>query len=76
MTAGLVKTEIVPQGTLAERIRAGGSGIPAFFTPAGVGTEIADGKELREFKGRTYAARKRRLRPLRPCAWKADGLVT
>ena len=54
VTKGLVKTEIVPQGTLAERIRAGGSGIPAFFTPAGVGTEIAEGKELREFNGRPY----------------------
>jgi len=54
VTRGLVTTEIVPQGSLAERIRAGGSGIPAFYTPAGVGTEIADGKELREFNGRTY----------------------
>jgi 3-oxoacid CoA-transferase A subunit len=54
VTKGLVKTEIVPQGSLAERIRAGGSGIPAFYTPAGVGTEIANGKELREFNGRPY----------------------
>ena len=54
VAAGLMKTEIVAQGTLAERIRAGGSGIPAFFTPAGVGTELAQGKELREFNGRTY----------------------
>jgi 3-oxoacid CoA-transferase subunit A len=54
VTQGLMKTEIVAQGTLAERIRAGGSGIPAFFTPAGVGTEIAQGKEHREFDGRTY----------------------
>jgi 3-oxoacid CoA-transferase A subunit len=54
VTQGLVKTEIVAQGTLAERIRAGGSGIPAFFTPAGAGTEIAQGKEQREFNGRTY----------------------
>src|SRR6185295_5598397 len=54
VTAGLVKTEIVPQGSLAERIRAGGSGIPAFFTPAGVGTEVAEGKELREFDGKVY----------------------
>jgi len=49
-----VELELVPQGTLAERIRAGGAGIPAFFTPAGVGTEIADGKECRTFDGRTY----------------------
>jgi 3-oxoacid CoA-transferase subunit A len=54
VTKGLITTEIVPQGTLAERIRAGGSGIPAFFTPAGVGTEIANGKEQRDFDGRTY----------------------
>src|ERR1051325_1110309 len=54
VTKGLVTTEIVPQGTLAERIRAGGSGIPAFFTPAGVGTEIANGKEQRELGGRPY----------------------
>jgi 3-oxoacid CoA-transferase A subunit len=54
VTQGLMKTEILAQGTLAERIRAGGSGIPAFFTPAGVGTEIAAGKEHREFNGRTY----------------------
>ena len=49
-----IVAEITPQGTLAERIRAGGSGIPAFFTPAGVGTEVAEGKEHREFGGRTY----------------------
>jgi 3-oxoacid CoA-transferase A subunit len=54
VTQGFVKTEIVPQGSLAERIRAGGSGIPAFFTPAGVGTEVAQGKEQREFNGRLY----------------------
>jgi 3-oxoacid CoA-transferase A subunit len=73
VTAGVVKTEIVPQGTLAERIRAGGSGIPAFFTPAGVGTEIADGKELREFNGRTYVMEEALTADyafLR--AWKAD----
>jgi 3-oxoacid CoA-transferase subunit A len=43
---------LIPQGTLAERIRAGGAGIPAFYTPAGVGTTVAEGKEVREFKGR------------------------
>jgi len=45
---------LVPQGTFAERLRAGGAGIPAFFTPTGVGTMVAEGKETREFDGRTY----------------------
>jgi 3-oxoacid CoA-transferase A subunit len=52
--AGKVDAEIVPQGTLAERLRAAGAGIPAFYTPAGVGTEIAQGKETRVFNGRTF----------------------
>jgi 3-oxoadipate CoA-transferase alpha subunit len=52
--AGRVELEIVPQGTLAERIRSGGAGIPAFFTPTTVGTILAEGKESREFDGRTY----------------------
>ena len=52
--AGEVEVEFNPQGTLAERIRAGGAGIPAFFTKTGVGTLIAEGKELREFDGETY----------------------
>lgn len=51
---GKVEAELVPQGTLAERIRAGGAGIPAFYTPTGVGTEMAAGKEHRTFGGRTY----------------------
>ncbi len=51
---GSLNLTLVPQGTLAERIRAGGAGIPAFFTPAGVGTTVADGKEVREFDGKTY----------------------
>jgi 3-oxoacid CoA-transferase subunit A len=46
--------ELVPQGTFSERIRAGGAGIPAFYTPAGVGTVVAEGKEIREFDGRKY----------------------
>jgi 3-oxoacid CoA-transferase subunit A len=46
--------ELVPQGTLAERIRAGGAGIPAFYTPAGVGTPIAEGREVRAFDGKSY----------------------
>ena len=52
--AGEVDAELVPQGTLAERIRAGGAGIGAFFTPTGAGTEIAAGKECREIGGRKY----------------------
>ncbi len=51
---GKVDLEVVPQGTLAERIRAGGAGIPAFFTPTSVGTLLAEGKETREFDGREY----------------------
>ncbi len=51
---GSLQLELVPQGTFAERIRAGGAGIPAFFTPTGVGTVVAEGKEVREFDGRPY----------------------
>ena len=50
----LIELETVPQGTMAERIRAGGAGIPAFFTPTAVGTPLAEGKETREFDGRKY----------------------
>jgi 3-oxoacid CoA-transferase subunit A len=52
--AGELELEFTPQGTLAEKLRAGGAGIPAFFTPTGVGTIVADGKETREFEGKTY----------------------
>jgi 3-oxoacid CoA-transferase subunit A len=52
--SGELDLELVPQGTFAERIRAGGAGIPAFFTPTGVGTIVADGKETRVFDGRQY----------------------
>jgi len=52
--AGELELEFTPQGTLAEKLRAGGAGIPAFFTKTGVGTQVADGKELREFDGETY----------------------
>jgi 3-oxoacid CoA-transferase subunit A len=52
--AGELELEFTPQGTLAEKLRAGGAGIPAFFTATGVGTIVAEGKELREFNGRTY----------------------
>ena len=51
---GTVELDLVPQGTFSERIRAGGAGIPAFFTPTGVGTLVAESKEAREFDGRTY----------------------
>ncbi len=52
--AGEIELELVPQGTLAERIRAGGAGIPAFYTPTGYGTELAEGKPIAEFDGRSY----------------------
>jgi 3-oxoacid CoA-transferase subunit A len=52
--SGELEVELVPQGTLAERLRAGGAGIPAFYTPAGVGTPVAEGKETRDFDGKTY----------------------
>lgn len=71
--SGKVELELNPQGTLAERIRAGGAGIPAFFTPTGVGTMVAEGKEIREFDGRPYVM-ERALRAdfalIR--AWKTD----
>jgi 3-oxoacid CoA-transferase subunit A len=54
LLSGELEVELIPQGTLAERVRAGGAGIPAFFTPAGVGTEVAEGKETRVFDGKTY----------------------
>jgi len=54
LLSGELEVELIPQGTLAERCRAAGAGIPAFFTPAGVGTEVAIGKEIREFNGKTY----------------------
>ena len=55
---GKIEVELNPQGTLAERIRAGGAGIPAFYTPTGYGTMIAEGKETREFGGRMYVLEK------------------
>jgi 3-oxoacid CoA-transferase A subunit len=54
LLSGELEVQLTPQGTLAERLRAGGSGIPAFFTPTGVGTLVAEGKETREFDGRKY----------------------
>jgi len=54
LLSGEIDVDLVPQGTLAERIRAGGAGIPAFYTPAGVGTEVAFGKETRTFDGKQF----------------------
>lgn len=70
---GEIEVELVPQGTFAERIRAGGAGIAGFYTPTGVGTVVADGKEIRVFDGKEYLLE----RPLRADvafikAWKAD----
>ncbi len=58
LLSGELEVELIPQGTLAERVRAGGAGIPAFFTPAGVGTEVAEGKETRAFDGKVYLMEK------------------
>ncbi len=71
--AGELELEFTPQGTLAEKLRAGGAGIPAFFTRTGVGTQVAEGKELREFDGHTYVM-ERALCPAVSLvkAWKAD----
>ena len=71
--AGELEVEFVPQGTLAERMRAGGAGIPAFYTPAGYGTQVAEGKEVREFDGRPYVL-ERGIRAdfALVAAWKAD----
>ncbi len=75
MLSGELEVELIPQGTLAERCRAGGAGIPAFFTPAGYGTEVAQGKETREFDGRMYVM-ERWLRAdfALVKAWKGDRL--
>jgi 3-oxoacid CoA-transferase subunit A len=71
--SGELELELNPQGTLAERIRAGGAGIPAFFTKTGVGTVIADGKEAREFNGEEYIMEKSLFGDIAIVrAWKAD----
>ncbi len=71
--AGELEIEFNPQGTLAERIRAGGAGIPAFFTKTGVGTQIAEGKEVREFDGHKYVMERGIFADLAIVhAWKAD----
>jgi 3-oxoacid CoA-transferase subunit A len=71
--AGEVEVEFNPQGTLAERIRAGGAGIPAFFTKTGVGTLVAEGKEHRDFQGETYVMERGLVCDLAIVkAWKGD----
>ncbi|HEX9985423.1 MAG TPA: CoA transferase subunit A [Thermoanaerobaculia bacterium] len=73
--AGELEVEFVPQGTLAERMRAGGAGIPAFFTPAGYGTIVAEGKETREFDGKPYVMERGIVGDFSlVAAWKADRL--
>ena len=54
MLSGELEVDLIPQGSLAERCRAGGAGIPAFFTPAGYGTEVGEGKEVRDFNGKPH----------------------
>jgi len=71
--AGELELEFTPQGTLAEKLRAGGAGIPAFFTRTGVGTLVADGKETREFDGETYVMERSLVADVSLVkAWKAD----
>jgi 3-oxoacid CoA-transferase subunit A len=71
--SGKVVLELNPQGTLAERIRAGGAGIPAFFTPTGAGTVVSEGKEIREFDGRPYVMERGLKADFALIkAWKAD----
>ncbi|HLN59537.1 MAG TPA: CoA transferase subunit A [Thermoanaerobaculia bacterium] len=73
--SGELEVELVPQGTLAERMRAGGAGIPAFYTPAGVGTLVAQGKETRVFDGREYLLEKSVVGDFSlVAAWKGDRL--
>ena len=73
--SGELEVELVPQGTLAERMRAGGAGIPAFYTPAGAGTLVAEGKETRQFDGRDYLLERGIVGDFSMvAAWKADRL--
>jgi 3-oxoacid CoA-transferase subunit A len=73
--SGELEVELVPQGTLAERMRAGGAGIPAFYTPAGVGTLVAEGKETRVFDGREYLLEQSVVGDFSlVAAWKGDRL--
>jgi 3-oxoacid CoA-transferase A subunit len=71
--SGELELELTPQGTLAEKLRAGGAGIPAFFTPTGFGTKIAEGKETREINGRSYVLEKSLFADFAIVkAWKGD----
>lgn len=73
--SGELEVELTPQGTLAERIRAGGAGIPGFYTATGIGTPIAEGKEVKEFDGRTYLLERGIVGDFALVkAWKADTL--
>src|ERR1700742_2200216 len=73
--AGKLRVNLIPQGTLAERMRAGGAGIPAFYTPAGAGTLVAQGKETRSFDGRDYLLERGIVGDYAMvAAWKADRL--
>jgi 3-oxoacid CoA-transferase subunit A len=73
--SGELEVELVPQGTLAERMRAGGAGIPGFYTPAGVGTLVAEGKEVKTFDGREYVLERGIVGDFSMvAAWKADRL--
>jgi 3-oxoacid CoA-transferase subunit A len=73
--SGELEVELVPQGTLAERIRAGGAGIPGFYTPAGVGTPIAEGREVRTFDGKEYLLERGLKADFSLVkAWRGDGL--
>jgi len=73
--SGELEVELVPQGTLAERMRAGGAGIPGFYTPAGVGTLVAEGKETRTFDGRDYLLERGVVGDFAiVAAWKGDRL--
>jgi 3-oxoacid CoA-transferase A subunit len=73
--SGELEVELTPQGTLAEKLRAGGAGIPAFYTPTGVGTQIAEGKDIREFDGKKYVLeRALKVDFALVKAWKGDSM--
>lgn len=73
MLSGELEVDLIPQGSLAERCRAGGAGIPAFYTPAGYGTEIAEGKETREYNGKMHILESALTAPFAIVkAWKGD----
>lgn len=75
LLSGELEVELIPQGTLAERLRAGGAGIPAFYTPAGAGTPVADGKETRDFGGRAHLLEHAIVADVALVrAWKGDAL--